>query len=39
MLARDLVIYGTLIRRQFLRDVADHKISDTFASHYRDYYN
>jgi NAD(P)H-dependent FMN reductase len=39
MLARDLVIYGTLIRRQFLTDVADHKISDTFASHYRDYYN
>ena len=39
MLARDLVIYGTLIRRQFLRDVADHKISDTFASHYRGYYN
>ena len=39
MLARDLVIYGTLIRGQFLQDVADHKISNTFASHYRDYYN
>ena len=39
MLARDLVTYGTLIRRQFLRDIADLKISDTFASHYRDYYN
>ena len=39
MLARDLVTYGTLIRRQFLQDIADLKISDTFASHYRDYYN
>ena len=39
MLARDLVTYGTLIRRQFLQDIADRKISDTFASHYRDYYN
>jgi FMN reductase len=39
MLARDLVIYGALIRGQFLQDIADHKISDTFASHYRDYYN
>lgn len=39
MLARDLVIYGTLIRKQFLSDVADHKISDSFASHYRSYNN
>lgn len=39
MLARDLVIYGTLIRKQFLSDVADHKISDSFASHYRSYCN
>jgi hypothetical protein len=39
MLARDLVTYGTLIRGQFLQDVSDHKISNTFASHYRDYYN
>ena len=39
MLARDLVTYGTLIREQFLRDVTDHEISYTFASHYRDYYN
>jgi NAD(P)H-dependent FMN reductase len=39
MLARDLVIYGTLIRKQFLSDVANHKISDSFASHYRSYYN
>jgi NAD(P)H-dependent FMN reductase len=36
MLARDLVTYGALIRRQFLQDVADHQILDTFASHYRD---
>jgi NAD(P)H-dependent FMN reductase len=37
MLARDLVTYGTLIRRQFLQDVADHQILDTYASHYRIY--
>jgi NAD(P)H-dependent FMN reductase len=36
MLARDLVTYGTLIRRQFLQDVAEHQILDTYASHYRD---
>ncbi len=39
MLARDLVTYGTLIRRQFLKDVANQEISDTFATHYREYYN
>ena len=39
MLARDLVTYGTLIRRQFLQDVANQEISDTFATHYREYYN
>jgi NAD(P)H-dependent FMN reductase len=39
MLARDLVTYGTLIRGQFLQDVANNEISDTFATHYRDYYN
>jgi FMN reductase len=39
MLARDLVTYGTLIRRQFLEDVANQGISDTFATHYRGYYN
>jgi NAD(P)H-dependent FMN reductase len=39
MLARDLVTYGTLIRRQFLHDVANPEISDTFATHYREYYN
>jgi NAD(P)H-dependent FMN reductase len=36
MLARDLVTYGALIRRQFLQDVSDHQLLDTFASHYRD---
>jgi NAD(P)H-dependent FMN reductase len=39
MLARDLVTYGTLIRGQFLQDIADQGVSDTFASHYREYYN
>jgi NAD(P)H-dependent FMN reductase len=39
MLARDLVVYGTLIRGQFLQDLANNEISDTFATHYRDYYN
>ena len=39
MSARDLVTYGTLIRGQFLQDVADQKISNTFAGHSRDYYN
>jgi FMN reductase len=39
MLARDLVTYGTLIRRQFLQDVASQEILDTFAIHYRHYYN
>ncbi|HET6800866.1 MAG TPA: NAD(P)H-dependent oxidoreductase [Nitrososphaeraceae archaeon] len=39
MLARDLVTYGILIRRQFLEDVANQEISDTFATHYREYYN
>jgi FMN reductase len=39
MLARDLVTYGTLIRRQFLQDVANPGISETFATHYRKYYN
>jgi len=35
MLARDLVIYGSLIREQFLQDIADEDISDTFAARYR----
>jgi NAD(P)H-dependent FMN reductase len=39
MLARDLVTYGRLIRGQFLQDIGNNEISDTFATHYRDYYN
>lgn len=39
MLGRDLVVYGTLIRGQFLQDVANQEVVDTFASHYREYYN
>jgi len=39
MLGRDLVVYGTLIRGQFLQDVANQEVVDTFASHYRKYYN
>lgn len=35
ILARDLVVYGKLIREQFLRDV-NSEISDTFAARYRD---
>lgn len=34
MLARDLVIYGTLIREQFLRDL-ESDAPDTFAARYR----
>ena len=34
MLARDLVIYGTLIREQFLRDLESEE-PDTFAARYR----
>jgi FMN reductase len=33
MLAHDLVIYGTLLRDQFRRDVAD-RTADTFAARY-----
>jgi NAD(P)H-dependent FMN reductase len=39
MLARDLVTYGTLIRRQFLQDVMDKEVSDSYASRYREHYN
>jgi FMN reductase len=39
MLARDLVTYGTLIRRQFLKDVMNKEISDSYASRYRENYN
>lgn len=35
MLARDLVVYGSLIRGQFLQDITDDDISDTFAARYR----
>ena len=35
MLARDLVVYGSLIREQFLQDITDDDISDTFAARYR----
>ena len=34
ILARDLVVYGTLIREQFLRDISSD-VSDTFAARYR----
>ena len=34
MLARDLIIYGELIRKQFVQDLSS-KESDTFAAHYR----
>jgi FMN reductase len=39
MLARDLITYGTLIRRQFLQDVMTKEVSDSYASRYREYYN
>jgi NAD(P)H-dependent FMN reductase len=34
MVARDLVVYGRLIRGQFLRDISS-EVSDTFAARYR----
>jgi len=34
MLARDLVVYGSILRQQFVTDVSG-KDSHTFASHYR----
>ena len=34
ILARDLVVYGALIRGQFQRDLAD-SVTDTFAARYR----
>ncbi len=34
ILARDLLVYGKLIREQFLRDITSN-ISDTFAARYR----
>ncbi len=36
MLARDLVVYGKLIREQFNRDLMSSE-SNTFAAHYRVY--
>ena len=39
MLARDLSVYGKLIRNQFLVDIANKDVSETFAAHYRNYYN
>ena len=35
MLARDLVVYGSLIRGQFLQDVIEDDLSDTFAARYK----
>ena len=39
ILARDLSVYGKLIRNQFLIDVTNKELSETYAAHYRDYYN
>jgi FMN reductase len=39
ILARDLSVYGKLIRNQFLMDVANKEVPETYAAHYRDYYN
>ena len=38
ILARDLVIYGKLIRGQFLQDISSN-VSDTFAARYSDNYS
>jgi len=35
MLARDIVVYGDLIRAQFLQDIADDNLLDTFAIRYK----
>jgi hypothetical protein len=34
MMARDLVVYGTLLRDQFIRDFGSTE-PDTFAAYYR----
>jgi len=39
ILARDLSIYGKLIRNQFLIDIANKDLSETYAAYYRDGYN
>ena len=35
MLARDLVVYGSLIRGQFLQDIIEDDLPDTFAARYK----
>ena len=35
MLARDFVVYGSLIRGQFLQDTIEDDLSDTFAVKYK----
>lgn len=35
MLARDLVVYGKLIREQFLNDLRQNSLVNTFAGYYR----
>lgn len=35
MLARDLAVYGSLIRGQFLQDIMEDDLSDTFAARYK----
>jgi NAD(P)H-dependent FMN reductase len=39
ILARDLSTYGKLIRNQFLIDIANKELSETYAAYYRDSYN
>lgn len=38
MLARDIVFYGKLIRKQFLQDVINGHIQNSFAEKHRNYY-
>jgi azobenzene reductase len=35
MFARDIIVYGDLIRAQFLQDIVDDKLLDTFAIRYK----
>lgn len=35
MFARDIVVYGDLIRAQFLQDIVDDNLLDTFAVRYK----
>jgi hypothetical protein len=35
MLARDLVVYGKLIREQFVNDLLQSSLVNTFAGYYR----